>query len=48
MGSGKGKESGRGQNGQKSRTGGGVPPVFEGGQMPLFRRIPKFGLAKNM
>ena len=38
-----GKTSGRGMNGQKSRSGGGVRPGFEGGQMPLFRRLPKRG-----
>jgi len=42
-GSGKGKTSGRGMNGQKSRSGGGVRPGFEGGQMPLQRRLPKRG-----
>ncbi|OFI06874.1 50S ribosomal protein L15 [Clostridium acetireducens DSM 10703] len=42
-GSGLGKTAGRGQNGQNSRSGGGVRPGFEGGQMPLFRRIPKRG-----
>lgn len=42
-GSGLGKTSGRGQKGQKSRSGGGVRPGFEGGQMPLARRIPKRG-----
>lgn len=42
-GSGKGKTSGRGMNGQKSRSGGGVRPGFEGGQMPLSRRLPKRG-----
>lgn len=41
--SGFGKTSGRGQKGQKSRSGGGVRPGFEGGQNPLFRRIPKRG-----
>ena len=41
--SGKGKTSGRGHKGQKSRSGGGVRPGFEGGQMPLARRIPKRG-----
>ena len=41
--SGMGKTSGRGQKGQKSRSGGGVRPGFEGGQNPLFRRIPKRG-----
>lgn len=38
-----GKTSGRGQKGQKSRSGGNVHPRFEGGQMPLFRRLPKQG-----
>lgn len=42
-GSGKGKTSGRGEKGQKSRSGGSVPAGFEGGQMPLHRRIPKRG-----
>ncbi|HHV46307.1 MAG TPA: 50S ribosomal protein L15 [Tissierellia bacterium] len=42
-GSGLGKTSGRGQKGQKARSGGGVRPGFEGGQMPLFRRTPKRG-----
>ena len=42
-GSGNGKTSGRGQKGQKSRSGGGVRVGFEGGQMPLIRRIPKHG-----
>ncbi len=42
-GSGKGKTAGRGENGQKSRSGGSVRPGFEGGQMPLQRRIPKRG-----
>lgn len=41
--SGHGKTSGRGHKGQKSRSGGGVRPGFEGGQMPLIRRIPKRG-----
>jgi large subunit ribosomal protein L15 len=40
QGSGHGKTSGRGHKGQKSRSGGGVPPWFEGGQMPLARRLP--------
>ncbi len=40
---GKGKTSGRGQKGQKSRSNGGVRPGFEGGQTPLYRRIPKRG-----
>lgn len=42
-GSGLGTTAGRGMNGQNSRAGGGVRPGFEGGQMPLFRRIPKRG-----
>ena len=43
IGSGNGKTSGRGQKGQKARSGGGVRPGFEGGQTPLFRRLPKRG-----
>lgn len=42
-GSGLGKTAGRGQTGQNSRSGGGVRPGFEGGQMPLHRRLPKRG-----
>ena len=42
-GSGTGKTSGRGENGQKSRSGGSPHPWFEGGQMPLQRRLPKRG-----
>lgn len=42
-GSGLGKTSARGQKGQKARSGGGVRPGFEGGQMPLSRRLPKRG-----
>jgi len=42
-GSGNGKTSGRGHKGQKSRSGGGVRPGFEGGQMPITRRVPKRG-----
>lgn len=41
--SGQGKTGGRGQKGQNSRSGGGVRPGFEGGQMPLYRRLPKRG-----
>ena len=41
--SGGGKTSGRGTKGQKARSGGGVRPQFEGGQMPLYRRLPKRG-----
>jgi large subunit ribosomal protein L15 len=43
MGSGTGKTAGRGQMGQKARSGGKVSPHFEGGQMPLHRRLPKRG-----
>jgi len=46
-GSGKGKTAGRGQDGQKSRSGGGVRPGFEGGQMPLTRRVPKRGFSNH-
>ena len=42
-GSGTGKTAGRGQKGQKARSGGSIPAGFEGGQMPLHRRIPKRG-----
>ena len=42
-GSGNGKTSGRGHKGQWARSGGGVRPGFEGGQMPLYRRLPKRG-----
>ena len=42
-GSGLGKTSGRGQKGQKARSGGSINPVFEGGQLPLFRRLSKRG-----
>lgn len=44
-GSGLGKTSGRGENGQKSRSGASIPAVFEGGQSPLFRRIHKRGFS---
>lgn len=43
IGSGLGKTAGRGHKGQKARSGGGVRPGFEGGQMPLIRRLPKRG-----
>ena len=43
IGSGTGKTSGKGHKGQKARSGGGVRPGFEGGQMPLTRRLPKRG-----
>ncbi|MEZ4528053.1 MAG: 50S ribosomal protein L15 [Desulfobacterales bacterium] len=42
-GSGRGKTAGRGSKGQNSRSGGGVRPGFEGGQMPIHRRLPKRG-----
>jgi large subunit ribosomal protein L15 len=41
--SGTGTTAGRGTKGQNSRSGGGVPPWFEGGQMPIYRRLPKRG-----
>ena len=47
LGSGLGKTAGRGQKGQNSRSGGGVRPGFEGGQMPIYRRLPKRGF-KNI
>ena len=43
MGSGLGKTAGKGHKGHKARTGGGTNPGFEGGQMPMFRRLPKRG-----
>ena len=43
IGSGFGKTAGRGHKGQKSRSGGSINRGFEGGQMPLYRRLPKFG-----
>ena len=46
-GSGLGKTSGKGQKGQNSRSGGGVRPGFEGGQMPLLRRLPKVGFTNK-
>lgn len=47
IGSGLGKTSGKGHKGQRARSGGGVRPGFEGGQMPLFRRVPKRGFTNN-
>ena len=47
-GSGSGKTSGRGQKGQNARSGGGVSPVFEGGQLPLYRRLPKRGFTNAL
>ncbi len=48
IGSGSGKTCGRGHKGQKSRTGGGVRVGFEGGQMPLQMRLPKFGFTSRV
>ncbi len=47
IGSGIGKTGGRGHKGQSSRSGGGVRRGFEGGQMPLYRRLPKFGFTSR-
>ena len=47
-GSGTGKTAGRGHKGQKSRSGGNVRPGFEGGQMPLQMRVPKFGFTSRV
>lgn len=47
-GSGLGKTSGKGHKGQNARSGGGVRPGFEGGQLPLFRRLPKKGFSNAM
>lgn len=47
LGSGKGKNCGTGNKGQKSRSGGVKAPGFEGGQTPLYRRLPKFGFTNN-
>jgi large subunit ribosomal protein L15 len=43
-----GKTAGRGQKGQKARSGGGVRPGFEGGQLPLKQRVPKFGFRSRV
>ena len=48
IGSGLGKTSGRGHKGQKSRSGGNIRPGFEGGQMPLQMRLPKFGFSSRV
>ena len=48
MASGNGKTSGRGHKGQKARSGGGVRIGFEGGQLPLYRRLPKRGFSNAM
>lgn len=47
IGSGLGKTSGRGHKGQTSRSGGSIKPGFEGGQMPIQRRLPKFGFTSR-
>ena len=48
IGSGDGKTAGRGHKGQKSRSGGSVRPGFEGGQMPLQKRLPKYGFTSRI
>ena len=48
IGSGVGKTGGRGHKGQKSRSGGKVAPGFEGGQMPLQKRLPKYGFTSRI
>ena len=48
IGSGLGKTAGRGHKGQKSRSGGKVKPGFEGGQMPLQKRLPKYGFTSRI
>ena len=48
MGSGLGKTGGRGHKGQKSRSGGRVRPGFEGGQMPMQKRLPKYGFTSRI
>jgi large subunit ribosomal protein L15 len=48
IGSGSGKTAGRGHKGQKSRSGGGVRAGFEGGQMPLQKRLPKYGFTSRI
>ncbi|WOX06741.1 50S ribosomal protein L15 [Microbulbifer pacificus] len=48
IGSGLGKTGGRGHKGQKSRSGGRVRPGFEGGQMPLQKRLPKYGFTSRV
>ena len=47
IGSGLGKTSGKGHKGQKARKSGGVSPAFEGGQMPIHMRLPKFGFTSR-
>ena len=48
IGSGTGKTAGRGHKGQKARSGGGIRPGFEGGQMPLQKRLPKYGFSSRI
>jgi len=48
IGSGLGKTGGRGHKGQTSRSGGGIRPGFEGGQMPLQKRLPKYGFTSRL
>ena len=48
IGSGQGKTAGRGHKGQKSRSGGSIARGFEGGQMPLQQRVPKFGFSSRV
>ena len=48
VGSGNGKTAGRGHKGKNARTGGGVRPGFEGGQIPLYRRLPKRGFTNSL
>lgn len=48
IGSGLGKTAGRGHKGQKARSGGKVSPGFEGGQMPLQKRLPKYGFSSRI
>lgn len=48
IGSGLGKTCGRGHKGQKARSGGSVRPGFEGGQMPMQKRLPKYGFTSRM
>ncbi len=48
QGSGQGTQAGKGHKGQKARSGGGIPLGFEGGQMPLYRRLPKRGFSNYL
>ena len=48
IGSGTGKTAGRGHKGQEARSGGGIRPGFEGGQMPLQKRLPKYGFSSRI